>query len=249
MEIFNIVWRNCKWRFQNPATIVMNVVQPIIWLLLFSTIFQPVSGSDVNYTTFIFPGLLIMSVLTSAGISCGIANYSIKSDGSFYRIYISPIKRSSIVLGQILDVEILSFIGVGILLLLSIPFSITISSGFIGIILIIFILFLCVFFVASFSYIMSFVLPDENAFIGLMNTITLPLFFVSTALMPAEQLPAFFQVAAKINPFSYVINCIRGLILTKSVVWKDILLVSVLLITLGTLCFKFAVHMLNKEEK
>lgn len=250
MEIYNIFWKNVKWRFQNPATIGMNIIQPIVWLLLFSSMFTPAEKiENVNYTTFILPGLLVMTVLTSAGVSCGIANYYLKQSGSFYRIFISPVKRSSIVFGQVLDVEVLSFIGVGILLLVSIPFSVSIASGLLGFALILFLLFLCVFFVGSLSYTLSFILPDENAFIGFINTITLPLFFLSTAIMPVEQLPRFFQIAIKFNPFSYVIDCLRMLIIQDNIDWTNILFVILMLCMLGGLTFTLAVSKLEKMER
>lgn len=132
MEISNLLWRSLKWRFQNPATIVMNITQPLIWLLLFSTMFRPPQANASSYTAFLIPGLLVMTALTSAGISCGIANYFLKSGGIFYRIYVSPVKRRSIVLAQILDVEVLSFVGIGILLLLSIPLGAQFETGLLG---------------------------------------------------------------------------------------------------------------------
>lgn len=132
MEISNLLWRSLKWRFQNPATIVMNITQPLIWLLLFSTMFRPPQANASSYTAFLIPGMLVMTALTSAGISCGIANYFLKSGGIFYRIYVSPVKRRSIVLAQILDVEVLSFVGIGILLLLSIPLGAQFETGLLG---------------------------------------------------------------------------------------------------------------------
>lgn len=250
MEILNIFWKNIKWRFQNPATIVMNIIQPIIWLLLFSSMFTPTGDiKNINYTAFILPGLLIMTVLTSAGISCGISNYYLKDDGSFYRIFISPVRRSSIVLGQILEVEVLSFIGIGILLFLSILFSVNIASGFFGGLLILFLLFLCIFFVGSLSYALSFILPDENAFIGFINTVTLPLFFLSTAIMPVQQLPKFFQVAVKFNPFSYMIDCLRTLIIQNTIDWTNVFIVTIFFFILGLCSFILAVIKLNNMQK
>lgn len=225
----------------------MNIVQPIIWLLLFGTIFNPM-GNETNYTTFIFPAILVMSVIMSAGIGCGMGNYSIKANGSFYRIYIAPIKRRSIVMGQILDVEILAFIGITVMFVLSIPFSIRISSGIVGFILTIIILFCCIFFVSGFSYIMSSVLPDENAFIGLMNTITLSLFFVSSALMPIEQLPTVFQYISRINPFTYAINRIRDLFFHSTILWGNIAFTLILFIILGAIFFIIAVKKFEKEQ-
>lgn len=204
---------------------------------------------NISYTTFILPGLLVMNVLTSAGVSCGIANYYLKGGGSFYRIFISPVKRRSIVLGQVLDVEVLSFIGIGILLLVSIPFSVSIASGILGFILILFLLFLCVFFVGSLSYALSFILPDENAFIGFINTVTLPLFFLSTAIMPAEQLPRFFQIAIKFNPFSYLIDCLRTLVMQSSIDWRNILFVTLMLGALGLVSYLLAVTKLKNMQK
>lgn len=247
MKIYNIVWRNCKWRFQNPSTILMNIVQPVIWLLLFSTLFNPIQNEG-NYTAFIFPALLIMSVIMSAGIGCGMGNYALKSSGSFYRLYIAPIKRRSIILGQILDVEILAFIGIAVLFILSAPFSIRISSGFTGFLIMITVLFVCIFFMASFSYVISSILPDENSFIGLMNTITLPLFFVSSALMPVHQLPKFFQVASKINPFTYAINILRDLFSTPAIEWSNILITLTLFSGLSLLCFILAVKRLESLQ-
>ncbi len=55
MEALNLAWCNIKWRFQNPATIMMTLIQPLTWLLLFSTLFGARAGT--NYPAFILPGI------------------------------------------------------------------------------------------------------------------------------------------------------------------------------------------------
>lgn len=82
MGALNIFSRNVKWRFQNPVTIVMTLVQPLIWLVLFSTLFANNATRTEGYTAFVLPGILMMSILSGAGIS-GIANYSNRANGSF----------------------------------------------------------------------------------------------------------------------------------------------------------------------
>lgn len=249
MEIGNLLWRSLKWRFQNPATIVMNLTQPFIWLLLFSTMFQPKEANQYSYTAFIIPGLLVMTALTSAGISCGIANYYLKSGGIFYRIYVSPVKRASIVLAQVLDVEVLAFIGIGFLLVSSIPLGARIHTGLAGMLLILILLFLCVFVIALFSYILSFILPDENAFIGIVNTIVMILFFVSTAFMDFESLPRVFKIPVLLNPFSHVISCIRSLMLGTTVSAKDCAGVIFLMLVLSFLAFLLSVQVLEHKTE
>ncbi|RCX06728.1 ABC-2 type transport system permease protein [Anaerobacterium chartisolvens] len=246
MQTYNLFWRSVKWRFQNPVTIIMTLVQPLIWLLLFSTIFSS-SNAEGNYTAFILPGILVIGVLSSSGVS-GIANYSLKTGGSSYRIMISPVKRSSVILAHILDASVLSFIQITILMIIAFLMSVRIASGIGGVLLIAVLLFLMVAFVAAVSYIISLTLPDENSFIALINTFTLPLFFVSSALIPFEQLHDGFRIAAMINPFTHVINAIRMLAQGAAIDWFQLSSVVVLLLVLGAISFIIAVLSLKKDS-
>lgn len=246
MQTYNLFWRSVKWRFQNPVTIIMTLVQPLIWLLLFSTIFSG-NNSEKSYTEFILPGILVMGVLSSSGVS-GIANYSLKTGGSFYRIMISPVKRSSIILAHILDTAILSFIQITILMGIAFLMSVRIASGISGVLLMAILLFLTVAFVAAVSYSISLTLPDENSFIALINTFTLPLFFVSSALIPFEQLHGGFRIAAIINPFTHVINALRMLAQGTTIDWHQLLPVGGLLLVLSAISFVAAVNSLKKDS-
>lgn len=247
MQVLNLFWRSVKWRFQNPVTIIMTLVQPLIWLLLFSTIFTG-NSAEGSYTAFVLPGILVMGVLSSSGMS-GIANYSLKTGGSYYRIMISPVKRTSIILAHILDAAVLSFIQITILTGISFLMSVQIASGISGMLLMVVLLFLTVVFVAAVSYAISLTLPDENSFIALINTVTLPLFFVSSALMPYEQIQGGFRIATLINPFTHVINSLRMLMQGYTIDWFQLLFTGGLLLILGTISFWAAVHSLKKDSQ
>ncbi len=246
MQTYNLFWRSVKWRFQNPVTIIMTLVQPLIWLLLFSTIFSG-GKAEENYTAFILPGILVMGVLSSSGVS-GIANYSLKAGGSFYRIMISPVKRSSIIIAHILDAAVLSFIQIAILIGIAYLMSVRIASGICGVLFIAVLLFQAVVFVAAISYAISLTLPDENSFIAIINTFTLPLFFVSSALRPFEQLQGGFRIAAMINPFTHIVNSLRMLAQGTTIDWFQLFSVGGLLLVLGAISFIIAVHSLKKNS-
>lgn len=250
MEALNIFWRNQKWRLQNPATLIMTSIQPLFWLLLFSTMFgsEAASSGGRNYSAFALPGILVMLVLTGAGIS-GIANYSMKTGGIYYRVYISPIKRSSIVLGHVLDVTVMTFVSMAILSVLAFLLGATVASGIVGLVLILLLLILTIAFVAGLSYAISFLFHDENPFIALVNTFVMPLFFVSTALMSYNQVPAGFKIAVLINPFTHVINSLRNLMLDTTPDWRLYLLAAGLMAALTVLSFLLAVRCLRKDEK
>ncbi|MDL2234660.1 ABC transporter permease [Christensenellaceae bacterium OttesenSCG-928-L17] len=161
----------------------------MLWLVLYSAVAgQSMQGIGIeNYTAFIFPGLVVLVSFSSCS-SGGIMNYLMKTDGSFYRVLIAPIQRSSIVLGQILEAVLCTFLEVGIMFLVSLLFSVKIASGVIGIAFIIIIIFLSAFFMAGLAYAVSLILPNEVVYETAMNAIVLPIFFLSTALFPANTL-------------------------------------------------------------
>lgn len=250
MSIFILLWRNMKWRLQNRISIAMTIIIPLIWLLLYSTVAgQTMSGlKGGNYTAFILPGICILTIFSSSG-SSGVLNYIMKNCGSFYRIQISPVMRSSIVLGHMLEAVILSLFEITLLFILSLFFSVHIASGIVGLFISFLLLFLTAFFTAGLSYSLSLRLPNEEVFYTVMNTIVLPVFFVSTALFPMEQISGVLRVAVIINPFTYIINSLRCLIFDTSINWSNVLLSAGLFIMLGFFSFILALISLKKDSK
>ena len=62
MNVLAILHRNIKWRFHNALTIIITILQPMLWLVMYSS----VAGSTMqntgikNYTAFILPGLIVL---------------------------------------------------------------------------------------------------------------------------------------------------------------------------------------------
>lgn len=248
MDVFTLLHRNIKWRFHNAFTIVMTILQPILWLVLYSAVAgQSMQGIGIeNYTAFILPGLIVL-VSFGACSSSGIMNYLMKTDGSFYRILIAPVKRSSIVLGQILEAVLCTFLEVAIMFIVSLFFGVKIASGWIGLVLIVLIIFLTAFFMSGLTYAISLCLPNEVVYETVMNAVVLPIFFLSTALFPTDTLSGGLEIAVKLNPFTHVINALRDLIVQGNIVTKDILLVFMLLALMCCISFLWAIRRLKKE--
>ena len=248
MDTINILWRSMKWRFQNPISILLTIIQPLIWLVLYSAIagesMQNMSGG--NYTAFILPGIMVLVTLSCCS-SGGYLNFIAKSKGSFYRILIAPVKRHSIVLGQMLDSVLLSFIEIAIMFVLSLFLSVRIESGFTGLLLMLPLIFLTAFFMSGLSYAISLCLPNEVIYETIMNLIVLSIFFTSTALFPMESISGILKIAVMINPFTHIINCLRSLILGTSIDWQNLLLVTIVFICLSLGSFILALWKLKKE--
>lgn len=248
MNTINILWRSMKWRFQNPISILLTIIQPLIWLVLYSAIagnsMQNMSGG--NYTAFILPGIMVLVILACCS-SGGYLNFIAKSKGSFYRILIAPVKRSSIVLGQMLDSVLLSFIEIAIMFVLSLFLSVRIASGFTGLFLMLPLIFLTAFFMSGLSYAISLCLPNEVIYETIMNLIVLSIFFTSPALFPMGSISGGLKIAVMLNPFTHIINCMRSLILETSIDWENLLLVTGIFICLCLGSFILALWRLKKE--
>lgn len=248
MEILTLLHRNIKWRFHNTFTIIITLLQPMLWLLLYSVIAShSMKGLGIsNYTAFILPGLMVL-VCFGACSSSGIMNYLMKTDGSFYRVLIAPVKRQSIVLGQILEAVVCSFIEVTIMCLVSLFFSVKLGTGLAGFICITVILFLTAFSISGLTYAISLSLPNQVIYETVMNAIVLPIFFLSTALFPADGLTGAFKIAVTLNPFTHVINVLRELIFSETIPYHLLLQVVLLLLLMCGVSFSWAWHMLKKE--
>ena len=249
METANIFWRNIKWRLQNPLTVIMTLLQPLIWLLLYSTVFNTdfTGTASGSYTGFILPGILILVIFASSG-SSGVINYIMKNKGSFYRIQISPVKRSSVILGHILDSAVLSSLEITVLFIVSFFLSVKLSLETFDLILLIILFFLVIFFISSFSYTLSLILPDENIFFVIINTFVLPVFFVSTALIPYEHISPGYKTIVLLNPFTHVINSIRNIMLDSTADWGIFLNSVGIMTVLCIFSFILSVHYLNKSS-
>ena len=248
MSVFTLLHRNAKWRFHNAFTIVITILQPILWLILYSTVAgQTMQGIGIeNYTAFILPGLVVL-VSFGACSSSGIMNYLMKADGSFYRLLIAPVKRSSIVLGQMLEAVLCTFLEVTILFLVGLLFGVRIASGWVGLALIVLIIFMTALFMSGLTYAISLCLPNEVIYETVMNAVVLPIFFLSTALFPAEQLSGGLAVAVNLNPFTHVINALRNLIIQGNVEPKENLFVVILFSIMCFISFIWANRRLKKE--
>ena len=245
MSIFPLLYRNIKWRFHHSFTIIITILQPMLWLVLYSLIAgQSMKAAGIeDYTAFILPGLLI---LVSFGACCsgGIMNYLMKADGSFYRVLIAPIQRSSIVLAQILEAALCALLEAAIMILTSTFLGVRISSGLTGFLLILLIVFMAGCFMAGLTYAISLILPNEVIYETAMNAIVLPVFFLSSALVPPGSLNGLLAVAVKLNPFTHVINVLRQLTLEQEIPYPGILRIILLLALMSAASFLWSRHRL-----
>jgi ABC-2 type transport system permease protein len=220
-----ITVRHLRFFIRQPWFVLMALIQPVIWLLLFGALFKSVTEipgftTAASYLDYLVPGVLIMTAL----FSCGWSGMSIIEDldrSIMDRFLVTPIHRSAII-GGLTAYELVAFgiqaaiIG-GLAWLMGAHFD----GGLLGFGALVLCSMLVGATVAAFSCAMALVLRQRESVIGINTIMTLPLTFLSAAFMPLKLVPDWIATAAGFNPVNWAVEAGRDA-LTASPDWSFI---------------------------
>lgn len=233
---------------RNPMLLSATLFQPIVWLVLFTEVLEPITAipgfEAESYLEFFLPSIVIMIALI-AGATSGIGLVDDLENGMFEKMLASPMSRSAIFLGKTLADAVQILIQVVIVLGLSLLLGARIEAGLLGALgLLIVALVFSLWFIAL-STIVALRTQSSEATMAIGNVLALPLIFVSTAVLPASILPGWVQMVSVLNPVSYGVEAARTIIL-DGWVWEIILPALGVLIALDVLVGGVAIVTLNR---
>ncbi len=195
--------------------VIIRLIQPAVWIIVIGNTFagtQPLIqavGFEGEYIEFMAPGVIILTAIFTS-IFGGVNTLWDRRYGFMNKALTSPISRSSIALGKMLAISMISALQAS--LILGIAFAIGVSfPNFIVIVPIMAIVILFSLGFSGISVMVAATAKSQETFWGIINFLGMPLFMVSPALFPLELLPDWLAVAAKLNPVTYAILLIRGL--------------------------------------
>jgi ABC-2 type transport system permease protein len=220
--------------------------QPILMLLALGygigAIYQ--QAGQGNYLQFLVPGIITQTVLLS-GIFWGIIILQDKRFGFLSEMLVAPVSRLRILVGSALGGATVSIIQ-GLLI-----FFIALAFGFrpYDWLLVIPAFFILVFMslaLTSFGAGIASAVDDFQGFQGINNLIVLPLFFLSSALYPLNNIPEALRIVSTLNPVSYMVDALRTLLSNQSHfgLGTDMVVMSITFI----LCLVFAVNRFNRIQ-
>jgi ABC-2 type transport system permease protein len=211
LRAISVVWRRELIRFRTDRLrAVTSLVQPFLFLFILGTGLSSLAGRGmppgVDFKTFIYPGVLAMSVLFTAIFSAASIVWD-REFGFLREILVAPVSRASIVIGKCLGgATIATFQGVIFLILAGfahVPYNPVLIITLIGELL------LLAFTLTAFGVMMAARIRQFQAFMALTQMLVLPLFFLSGALYPLSGLPAWLSVLTRIDPLTYVVGPMR----------------------------------------
>ncbi|MGO9082798.1 MAG: ABC transporter permease [Streptosporangiaceae bacterium] len=204
--------RNIARSFRTPMLIMFSLLQPIIWLVLFSQTFRGLGATPQfqalgyrSYLTFFVPSMVVLSVLFTA-LQSGLATITDVDTGMLDKFLTSPIRRSSILLGRFAaDAVVMTVQGV-IVLVLALLMGAHLQTGWLGAIALLAYAVAFGIIWASLSNLIALRTRNSELTMVAGLFLTLPALFLSSAFFPMPLLPGWLQGVAKVNPAAYVIQ-------------------------------------------
>jgi len=200
---------------KSRSGVIIRLIQPVVWIIVIGNTFagtQPLIqavGFDGEYIEFMTPGVIILTAIFTS-IFGGVNTLWDRRYGFMNKALTSPISRSSIALGKMLAISLIAALQAS--LIIGIAFAIGVSfPNFIVIVPIMAIVILFSLGFSGISVMVAATAKSQETFWGIINFLGMPLFMISPALFPLELLPDWLAVAAKLNPVTYTILLIRGL--------------------------------------
>lgn len=238
-----ILWlRDLKRYWYDKSRIIASLGQPLLFLFVLGTALSPsFSGpAGINFSEFIFPGIVAMTVLFTS-IFSAISIVWDREFGFLKEVLVAPISRWSIVVGKSLGGSTVAMLQGTIMFLLAplVGVKITMATFFLSL----FAMFLIAFAMTAVGIVIAARLKEMEGFQVIVNFVIMPIFFLSGALFPLDRLPEWLTVLTRIDPLTYGIDLLRGVMLGIHVfsLWVDFLVIAVFsLVMLAIAVYEFS---------
>jgi ABC-2 type transport system permease protein len=191
--------------------IISAAINPIFWLLTFGAgLGSTVSIEGINYQQFIFAGIIIQTILFSSIFYGAYLVWDRRVD-LLKAILVTPLRRSSIFLGKVLSGVTFALIQSSIILFFGL--FINIQYSIISILLIIFIILVTAAGLTALGLTIGSFMTSPEGFQLITTFVIFPLFFLSGALFPLDNLPIYLGTLTSVNPITYIVDTLRGQII------------------------------------
>jgi ABC-2 type transport system permease protein len=240
-EISALTMRWVKRLSREKFSMLFTLVQPMLfWLIFFGNLFQRATDTQVvqapNYISFLAAGVVVMTVLNN-GLAGGVDLLFDKENGFLERLMSTPIHRSSVILSRFIFVMTITCLQVLVILGVAALFGVRPATGWLGISVILLISILFGVGLTAISMAMAFSVKSHGDFFSVLGFLSLPMIFLSSALVPLVAMPGWMQALALFNPMTWAIDAVRPLILSG---WAEALprvgMVVVIMLIFDALC-------------
>lgn len=191
------------------------MVQPALWLLIFGQTFSAldvIDTGDVPYLAFLAPGIIAQSALFIS-IFYGIQIIWDRDAGILAKLMVTPAPPTALITGKAFAAGVRSVVQVIGVVALAYLLGVHMTTNPLRVLGAMGVVLLGSAFFACLSMSLAGLVRNRDRLMGIGQAITMPLFFASNALYPVELMPQWLRWLSAINPLSYEVNALRGLLI------------------------------------
>ncbi len=216
LEVIYGIWlRDFKKFWRERSRLLGGIARPILWLLIMGSSLRSVvsnqsltgaNGLPVDYTVYIFPGVVALTLIFASMQSATSIIWD-REFGFLKEVLAAPVSRLSIILGKILGGATQAMLQGAITLLFAPLIGLWLSPSQIIVLLVM--MFFVAFALTSLGVVIASRMESFEGFGTISNFVIMPMYFLSGAIYPTANAPAWMKPLIIVNPLSYGVDALR----------------------------------------
>lgn len=249
------IWLRDVTRFRRDRSrMVTSLAQPALFLFIFGNgLARGLAidakggglGLETSYLSFIYPGILGMSLLFTS-IFSAVSIVWDREFGFLKEVMVAPISRSSVAIGKAFGGSSVAIIQALVILFLAPLVGVRLSL--LTILAVVPLMFLISFSITSMGIALAARMQTMEGFQMIMNFLVMPLFILSGAMFPLDRLPGWLRVLTRLDPLTYGVDALRGLMLGPRSADFSIGFDITVMGLFGTTMILLAVYLFNRSD-
>src|ERR687895_2315354 len=213
-KIYAIWLREFKVFIRERSRLVASTFTPLLWLFVIGSGMGSNGinsiNANVDYQQFLFPGIVCMSIIFSSIFYGSYIIWDRKFD-FLKSVMVAPVSRGIIFTGKTFGGMSNSLVQAFILLIVGALIGIQFSA--ISLLQTVAIVLLLSFALTSLGLALGSYMHSLEGFQMIVSFVVLPLFFLSGALFPLDNLPEWLSILTMLDPATYAVDALRNTIL------------------------------------
>jgi len=206
-----------------------------------------VSGRLYRVIDFILPGQLGFALLSTGVFGTAFVFFNLRQTLVIKRFFATPVRRSSIVLGEAIARIGFSLLGALFIIVVGyLFFDFTLVHGVVTVINMLLLAIIGVVVFMGFGFVVSGIAKSESTIPPISNIVTLPQFLLSGTFFSIDAFPAWLQPISKALPLTYLNDAMRKIAFEGAGLWEVKFQIFILLIW-GIVVYSVAVKVFKWE--